>query len=170
MSAKTLVYDPEPIIQALARHGVRFVVIGGIAGTLQGSTSITYDLDVCYSREPDNLARLADALRELETTLRGVDRKVPLKPDARTLRSGLNFTFTTKYGAFDCLGEASGGFTYEQLKANADELDVYGTKTYVASLDDLIRMKRAAGRVKDRTEVENLSALREVREGRGRRR
>ena len=49
-------YDPEPILRVLVRHGVRFVVIGGIAGTLQGSTSITYDLDICYSREPGTCA------------------------------------------------------------------------------------------------------------------
>ena len=72
----------------------------------------------------------------------------------------------TKFGAFDCLGEASGGFAYEQLKESAEELDVSGVNISVASLDDLIRMKRAAGRRKDLIEVENLAALRDVREGR----
>ena len=43
-------------------------------------------------------------------------------------------------------------------------MDLVGTRVPVASLDDLIRMKRAAGRIKDRIEVENLSALREVRD------
>ena len=159
-------YDPEPILRVLVRQGVRFVVIGGIAGTLQGSTSITYDLDICYSREAGNLRSLAAALQELGARLRGVDAEVPFKLDARSLRSGLNFTFTTTFGAFDCLGEASGGFAYEQLKESAEELDVSGVNISVASLDDLIRMKRAAGRPKDLIEVENLAALRDVREGR----
>jgi predicted nucleotidyltransferase len=78
----------------------------------------------------------------------------------------LNFTFDTKHGAFDCLGEPSGRFDYEQLKRNAEELDIFGMTIHVASLDDLIRMKRAAGRAKDLIEVENLAALRDVREGR----
>jgi hypothetical protein len=158
------VYDPEPILGLLDRHGVRFVVIGGIAGVLQGSASITHDLDICYSREGDNLDRLAAALREVEATLRGVHERVPFRLDAASLKSGMNFTFDTRHGPFDCIGEASGNFDYEQLRRNADVHDVFGLQVQVASLDDLIRMKRAAGRNKDLIEVENLAALRDVRD------
>ncbi|MEK6206445.1 MAG: hypothetical protein AABM32_02280 [Chloroflexota bacterium] len=140
------------------------MVIGGIAATFQGSTTITRDFDICYSRERANLDRLASALRELDVRLRGVDVDVPFQLDAATLRNGLNFTFKTKHGDFDCLGDPGGGFDYELLKRNADHMDVTGWKVMVASLDDIIAMKRAAGRIKDRIEVENLSALREVRD------
>lgn len=163
-SARKVVFDPRPILGVLARHEVRFVVIGGIAASLQGSTTITNDFDICYARDQENLARLAAALKELEATLRGAREPVSFLLDARTLKAGLNFTFDTKYGPFDCLGDASGGFDYEQLKPNADGMDLIGTNVPVASLDDLIRMKRAAGRNKDLIEVENLSALREVRD------
>jgi hypothetical protein len=144
---------------------VDYVVIGGIAATLQGSTTITRDFDICYSRERANLKRLADA-RELEAQLRGVEDDVPFRLDAASLRNGLNFTFKTKHGDFDCLGDPGGGFDYQLLLRNADEMDIGGLRVMVASLDDLIRMKRAAGRIKDRIEVENLSALREVRDRR----
>lgn len=140
------------------------MVIGGIAATFQGSTTITRDFDICYSRERANLDRLASALRELDVRLRGVDVDVPIQVDGATLRNGLNFTFKTKHGDFDCLGDPGGGFDYELLKRNADQMDVTGWKVMVASLDDIIAMKRAAGRIKDRIEVENLSALREVRD------
>ena len=140
------------------------MVIGGIAATFQGSTTITRDFDVCYSRERGNLGRLAEALQELGAGLRGVDVDVPSRLDAASLRNGLNFTFKTKHGDFDCLGDPGGGFDYELLKRNADQMDVGGFAVSVASLDDLIAMKRAAGRNKDLIEVENLSALREVRE------
>lgn len=140
------------------------MVIGGIAATFQGSTTITRDFDVCYSRERANLERLASALRELDARLRGVDVDVPFQLDAASLRNGLNFTFKTKHGDFDCLGDPGGGFDYELLKRNADQMDMTGWKVMVASLDDIIAMKRAAGRIKDRIEVENLSALREVRD------
>lgn len=143
---------------------MEYVVIGGIAATFQGSTTITRDFDICYSRERANLDRLASALRELDVRLRGVDVDVPFQVDAATLRNGLNFTFKTKHGDFDCLGDPGGGFDYELLKRNADQMDVTGWKVMVASLDDIIAMKRAAGRIKDRIEVENLSALREVRD------
>lgn len=167
-SAREVVFDARPILGVLARHQVRFVVIGGIAASLQGSTTITNDFDVCYARDKENLERLAAALVEVGATFRGVREPVAFGLDARTLKAGLNFTFDTKYGPFDCLGAASGGFDYEQLSANADAMDLVGASVPVASLDDLIRMKRAAGRNKDLIEVENLSALREVRDSGGR--
>jgi hypothetical protein len=143
---------------------VEYVVIGGIAAMFQGSTTITRDFDICYSRERANLDRLASALRELDARLRGVDVGVPFQLDAASLRNGMNFAFKTKHGDLDCLGDPGGGFDYELLKRNADRMDVAGRRVMVASLDDIIAMKRAAGRNKDRIEVENLSALREVRE------
>lgn len=160
------VFEPGPILEALHRHSVRFVVIGGLAGNIHGSTTVTLDLDICYARGKDDLERLAAALNEVGVTLRGADPGLPFKPDAPTLRSGLNFTFSTPFGAFDCLGEAS-GYTYEVLAPNAVLGDLGGYTVQVAALDDLIRMKRAAGRVRDLSEVANLEKLREVREGRG---
>jgi len=151
-------------MRVLHKWKVDYVVIGGIAATFQGSTTITRDFDICYSRERANLERLTSALRELDARLRGVDVDVPFQLDAASLRNGLNFTFKTKHGDFDCLGDPGGGFDYELLKRNADEMDVGAWKVMVSSLDDLIAMKRAAGRNKDRIEVENLSALREVRD------
>ena len=156
--------DPEPIIGVLHKWRVEYVVIGGIAATFHGSTTVTRDFDICYSRERANLERLASALRELDARLRDVDVEVPFQLDAASLRNGLNFTFKTKHGDFDCFGDPGGGFDYELLKRNADRMDVAGRKVMVASLDDIIAMKRAAGRNKDRIEVENLSALREVRD------
>lgn len=158
--------EPERILEALTKHDVHYVLIGGLAGNIHGSTSITRDLDICYERTPDNIERLARALVDLRVTLRGAEPGLPFRVDARTIRNGLNFTFDTDHGWFDCLGDAS-GYTYEVLKPNAFEGDLGGMKVFTASLDDLIRMKRAAGRNKDLVEIENLSKLREVREDRG---
>jgi len=58
---------------------VRFVVIGGIAASLQGSTTITNDFDICYARDQDNFERLAAALTELEATLRGTREPVAFR-------------------------------------------------------------------------------------------
>lgn len=159
-------FDSIGILRVMLDRRVRFVVIGGIAGNLLGSTTYTFDLDVCYARDPANLEALASALRDLEVSLRGADRGLPFKVDARTLRNGLNFTFDTRLGRFDCLGEVGGGFTYAVLQPNAETVPVGGMTVEVASLDDLIRMKRATGRARDFSEAENLSALRDVRQGR----
>jgi hypothetical protein len=159
-------FEPHAILEVLVRHEVGFIVIGGLAGNVHGSTTFTNDLDISYERTPANCERLAAALRELNVTLRGAEPGLPFRVDARTIRNGLNFTFSTPFGPFDCLGEAS-GYGYDLLKPNSLQADLGGLTVWVASLDDLIRMKRAAGRLKDLIEIENLSKLREVREERG---
>lgn len=156
-------FSPLEMLRVLDRHGVAFVLIGGVAARVHGSPSVTADVDVCYDRRKDNLERLADALRELRAKLRGVDEDVPFLLDARTLAAGSNFTFITVAGALDVLGEPAGTRGYDELVANAERVDIGGLEVLVADLDDLIRMKRAAGRPKDRIEVEILGALREER-------
>ena len=96
-------FDPIGALQTLQRHDVRFVIIGGVAGRLWGSPTMTNDVDICYDRDPANLERLAAALRELHARLRGVDDDVPFLLDAVTLANGENFTFTTDVGPLDVL-------------------------------------------------------------------
>jgi len=156
------VIDPLAALRRLAEHGVRFLIIGGQAGLARGSSLVTNDLDVCYERSPENLERLATALRSMDARLRGVDEDVPFILDARTLRNGDSFTFDTEFGAVDVLATPSGTRGYDDLAAGASTMDVGGFDVDVASLDDLIRMKRAAGRPKDLYAVEVLVALRDA--------
>jgi hypothetical protein len=149
----------------LQEHGVRFIVIGGVAGRLWGSPTMTNDIDICYARDHTNLEHLAAALEELGARLRGVDDDVPFVLDAETLAVGQNFTFTTVTGSLDILGLPAGVSGFEELDANAVSFDLgEGLVVRVCHLDDLIRMKQAAGRAKDRIEVEVLSAVRDETE------
>lgn len=158
-------FDPIAALQTLQRHGVRFVVIGGVAGRLWGSPTMTNDVDISYDRAPANLERLAAALTELHAHLRGVDDDVPFLLDAMTLAKGQNFTFTTDLGPLDILGLPAGVKDFSELAVNACEFDLgEGVVVPVCDLDDLINMKRAAGRPKDRIELEVLGAVREERE------
>jgi len=156
-------FSPLDMLRMLDRHGVNFVLIGGVAARLHGSPSLTGDLDVCYDRSRENLPRLAEALQELQARLRGVDEDVPFLLDARTLKAGSNFSFVTTAGALDALGAPAGTQGYDELVVNAERMDIGGIEVLVADLDDLIRMKLAAGRPKDRIEAEILGALREER-------
>lgn len=162
-----MTFQPLTVLRALTEAGVRFVLIGGLAGHEHGSTTVTNDVDVCYDRSPDNLDRLAAALGAMHARLRGLDEDVPFVLDARTLRSGDSFTFETDFGAVDILATPSGTSGYDDLVAGAVLVDYGGVAVPVVAIDDLIRMKRAAGRPKDRVEVEVLLALRdEMREER----
>lgn len=160
----TAAFDPLKALRVLDQHGVRFVLIGGMAARLLGSPSVTNDLDVCYDRTPPNFEALAAALEELEARLRGVPEEVPFLLDAETLRRGDHFTFSTSAGGLDVLGTPSGSGGFELLRRNALTLDLDGFEVLVADLPDLIRMKKAAARPKDLVEVEILTALLEERE------
>lgn len=154
-------FDPRSALESLTDHGVRFVLIGGLAARLHGSPSVTGDTDICYDRSPENLERLATALTELDAQLRGAPDDVPFILDARTLAAGAHFTFLTRAGSVDCLGTPAGIEGFDALYRDAVEMSFERMVIPVASIDDLIRMKQAAGRPKDLIEVEILGALRE---------
>ena len=156
-------FDPLAALRALRDADVEFVLIGGVAARLHGSPSLTRDVDICYSRDRDNVERLAAALGSLHAQLRGVDDDVGFILDAATLLAGANFTFTTDVGDVDVLALPAGVEGYAELAEHAEVVDLDGTSILVTTLDDLIRMKRAAGRAKDRAEVEILAALRDER-------
>ena len=154
-------FDPLRALRVLDEHGVRYVVIGGVAGALHGSPSITQDLDVCYDRRPENLERLAEALQSVNGRLRGAPSEVPFVLDAKTLGRGDSFTFTTDAGSLDLLGTPSGSSGYDALARNAHAFELDGLTVRVASVEDLMAMKRAAGRPQDLKELEILGAIRD---------
>lgn len=153
----------EPLLAALDRHGVDFVVIGGVAGLAHGSAYPTYDLDVAYGRDQGNLRRLAAALRELEVSLRGAPSGLPFQVDADALEAGANFTFDSPFGMFDILGDVAGIRGYDELRAEASTEQISGLPVRVASLDHLIAMKTSANRPKDRLMAEEYVVIADER-------
>jgi hypothetical protein len=158
-------FDARRIFETLCRHNVRFVLIGGLAANVLGSPSVTNDAHICYDCRDDNLEALAAALNELRARLRGAPKDLPFRLDALTLKRGDSFTFATDAGAFDILGTPSGVYGFDELMANAQRAEVFDVEVWVCALSDLIRMKTAAGRPKDRIELTVLYALRDEIEG-----
>ena len=154
-------FDPRRVLQRLNDGGVRYIVIGALAGILHGSPTVTADVDVCYARDPENVEALANVLKGLNARLRGAEPGLPFRLDAKTLLAGDSFTFVTDAGDFDVLGTPAGTRGFDDLVRAATPMDLDGLQVLVADIDDLIRMKLAAGRPKDRVEVEILGALRE---------
>ncbi len=154
--------DAEAILRTFARHGVDFVVIGGFAVQTHGHLRTTKDLDIIPRPSSENLTRLGRALGEIEAELGGVDARL-LGIDvtnARELGTGANFTLTTRHGWLDVFAHdgTPGAPPYEDLRARALEVEVAGVAVAVASLDDLIRLKRAAGREIDLRDIAALTA------------
>jgi hypothetical protein len=152
----------EEILRRLTARGVDFVVIGGVAAVLWGSARLTYDLDICYATDDGNLDALGSVLIELGATLKGVDDDVPFIPDTRTLRHVELLTLNTTAGELDLRAHPAGAPTYDALRRRAARVDIGAFHVLIASLDDLILMKQAAGRKKDLADVEELDAIRRL--------
>ena len=129
---------------------------------LHGSNHVTDDIDFCYARDLGNLQAVVDALAPYNPRLAGVDEELPFLWDARTLRSGQNFTLDTDIGAVDLLGEAAGVTSFEELWDRSQEMDLEGVPVRVASIPDILAMKRAAGRDKDQRHILELEDLGEL--------
>jgi hypothetical protein len=149
-------------LELLSSYSVDYVIVGGVAAALHGSSIPTYDLDVCYSRESDNLDRLAQALISVHARLRGAPPGLPFVPEAETLRKGLNFTFETDIGSLDLLGEVLGVGGFEESRQDAVIYELFGKPHHVLAIDKLIAAKKAAGRIKDLNMIPELEAIREV--------
>lgn len=158
-------FDPERVLRLLNDAGVQYLVIGGLANNLHGHDRITTDLDVCYERSWENLARLVGVLRALEAQPRNWPEGVPFILDETTIRNGDSFTFSTTAGDLGILGTPSGSDGYRDLARAAERFEVGPELSIsVIGLADLIRLKRAAGRGRDLVDIKALEALLKLRE------
>lgn len=153
-------FSPTPILQRLVARGVDFVVVGGIAVVLHGSARLTQDLDISFASDDTNLEQLGAVLIELGAKLRGVDE--PFVPDARTLRRASILCLETDLGVIELLAQPDGAPPYGELRARADRFSLGDFAVLVASIEDLIAMKRAAGRNKDLADIDELEAIRRL--------
>lgn len=149
------VLDASRIFQALAEHGVDYVLIGGIAVQTHGHVRMTNDADLIPAPDPANLARLADALDELGARILNPGHEGD-RISATMLPRATIWQFATKAGGVDVTHEVPGGRNFDQLREAALEVQLGEISVPVAGLDDLIRMKEARGR---KVDLEDIAAL-----------
>jgi hypothetical protein len=153
-------FAPGAILETLVRHGVDFVLIGGIATIIRGSARPSFDVDIAYARNRSNLERLVAALQELEARLRGAPADVPFLLDADTFERGSHFTFETRFGSLDLLHDPDGAPGYAELVRGAGRPEsVEGHAIRVASIDHLIAMKEASARPHDKVVAQELRVI-----------
>jgi hypothetical protein len=158
MTAEQPALQADQLLRTLSEHDVDYVLIGGLAIQAYGHVRTTVDLDVIAAWTPENMDRLAGALRDLGARLRGVDAEllgIDLT-DPGQLYSGGNYLMRTAHGDLDVFGvEQTAGAprSYEQLRDRAVAVEVFGVRILVAHPEDLIRMKVAAAEFRDRPEA-----------------
>ncbi|MGH2673524.1 MAG: hypothetical protein ACRDHC_11160 [Actinomycetota bacterium] len=154
-------FDPQEIFATLERHGVRFVVIGGVAAILHGAPHVTTDVDIVPEEGRNNLARLSAALKELNARIRvaGEPEGIPFDHSAESLARVRIWNLVTDRGNLDLTFVPSGTRGYDDLVRDAKPMTLRGVEVPVASLADVIRSKEAAGRERDRLVLPTLRRL-----------
>ncbi len=161
--------DVERIFEVFARHGVQYLLIGGVATRLYGAERVTYDLDLLAARDRGNLDHVAGALRELGAFLRvgGLDddeaRALPVILDGPALADMEISTWRTDAGDIDVLAylrnHSGDRIDFADLLDRSQSTTVAGVSVQVAGLDDIIESKRFADRPKDREALPELEQL-----------
>jgi hypothetical protein len=142
-------FDPVPLLRALDEHGAHVVVIGQVAGILHGSRELTGDLDLLWDGHPRQTAALAAAFSAAGAVLTDDDGlPVGCAPAAFWLPKLL---FRTPAASGDCCTPALpwGGLPVADFIARAEAATAPGFTIRYLARADLIRMRRAVGRLKD---------------------
>lgn len=162
-------FQPAAILQVLDRRGVTYVLIGGYAALLDGSALPTTDIDITPRRDRENLAKLVAALDDLDARIRIGDDvdALPFRASPESLSTVTVLNLTTRFGDLDLVVEPAGFPTgYDRLAPAASVETISGVDVQVATLDDVIASKEAAGRDKDFVALPLLIALRDRAGGR----
>jgi predicted nucleotidyltransferase len=148
------------LLHRLSEGGVDYVVVGGVAVAVQGYGRATKDLDITYATDPANLEALGEVLIAAKARLRGVPEDVPFIPDGRALKRTQILTLDTVDGGLDLLVDPSGAPSYAAMRSRADLVEFEGICVRIVALEDLLAMKRAAGRAQDLADIEALEIAR----------
>jgi hypothetical protein len=135
------------ILIRLADAGVESIVVGMASAVLQGTPTMTWDLDIVHRRVADNVERLLSVLADIDAVARGDARRI--RPGASHLLGPGHILLETRFGDFDCLGAIDGARGYDELLGSSCLLDFGGRPLRVLTLTELLAVKKRAGRPKD---------------------
>jgi hypothetical protein len=147
------------LIQRLCDADIDFVIVGGFAGILHGSTLVTRDLDVCAVLSRENVAKLRDVLRDLNPTHRQTPQRLSFLDNPAPDVEVKNLYLGTSLGAVDLLGSITGVGDYSRVREASIEIEIFGRRCRVISIEDLIRAKESLGRPKDLLAAQELRAM-----------
>jgi hypothetical protein len=159
MTRRDIPLDAAEIFRVLSGHAVLYVVIGGLAVQAHGHTRTTQDVDLVPDPDAGNVDRLASALTALSARAAGELAPWPRDAILSALAREPIVSLDTDVGGVDVHIRPPGAAPYAQLRARAMAIEVAGVSVAIAGRDDLIAMKRAAGRPIDRGDVIALTAL-----------
>ena len=145
--------DVEQLLKLLREHKVRFVIIGATAFPVHGYSRSTLDIDIFIEPCTANARRTREALKAF-----GYDVSDLSVEDLLTYK-----VLIRQYLVETDIHPFVKGIGFDQVWANKVKAKLGETYAWFASLDDLIAMKQAAGRAKDKEDLKYLRKLRQRR-------
>lgn len=152
------------LLRTLVDAEVEFVVVGGVAAVLEGAPISTFDLDVVYSVDEENLSRLGSVLRDLHATYVDPAGR-SLEPTTERLGQGGHHLLRTDLGRLDLLASVGSGLTFDRLVEETRTHRIHGMAIRVLRLETLIATKESADRAKDRAVLDLLRSTLAERKG-----
>lgn len=147
------------LLQRLCDAEIDFVIVGGFAAMLHGSALLTRDLDVCAGLTAANVSKLRDTFRDLNPTHRFTPQRLSFLDNPDPGVSLKNLYLQTELGPIDILGAITGIGDFDQVRAGSIEIELFGRKCRVISVEALIKAKEALGREKDKLAAKELRAI-----------
>lgn len=147
------------LLQTLCDAEIEFVVVGGFAAMLHGSSMLTRDLDVCAVLSDASVARLRDVFRDLHPTHRHTPQRLSFLDNPAPGVPLKNIDLQTDLGPLHVLDSITGFDGLEEIRTNAVRFELFGRSIAVMSRGDLIRAKDALGRPKDLLVAQELRAI-----------
>jgi hypothetical protein len=153
------------LLQILCDADIPFVIVGGFAGMLHGSSLVTRDIDLCAVLTDENVEKLRTALRDLNPVHRLTPQRLSFLDNPAPGVSVRNLYLQTEVGPVDILTSITGVGGFERVNSASIEIELFGRRVRVIGIDDLIAAKEALGRDKDRLAAKELRAIREAQKG-----
>lgn len=153
------------LLAVLSEAQIEFVVVGGFAGVLHGSTLVTRDLDLCTVLTADNIEKLRHALEKFHPKHRMTPDKLSFLQIPPKGTQVENLYLETDLGVVDFLSNITGLGDFQTVRSHAEEVEIDGNKIWVMSLDDLISAKSTMNRDKDRLALKELLAIKAKKSG-----
>ncbi|HBG78472.1 MAG TPA: hypothetical protein DDW84_06475 [Phycisphaerales bacterium] len=152
------------LVDRLSDAGVEFVIIGGLAGIIHGSTRTTQDIDICCKFTPENLFKLFAAVKNTNPVHRMSPNRPVLVLNSQNADKFKNLYLDTDIGQLDCLGEVQGIGNFDEVCKNAISVHIGGKNYQVLSIDALIKSKKSLNRPTDKQDVIQLQAIKQFRQ------
>lgn len=148
------------LLQVLIDNKIEFVLVGGFAGVVHGSSLVTRDLDICALITPEHIEKLRRCLKAYNPTHRMTPQRISFMTHPTDPQGWNNIYLETDLGILDLINEVSGVGDYQRVQSQAVEIEVFNRKCKVISIDDLILAKKFLGREKDKIAVKELEIIR----------